>query len=305
VLPGKRIRREPTGCLNRWERTVDSLAQNFAEQYELYITGSNSELLAGELASLLSGRYVSFEIYPFSYREYCHFHAYEQNRGSFLEYFQSGALPDLFQLKDVDSRRLYMAAVKDTILLRDIIFRYSIKDARLLEDIFPYLVNTVSNLTSVSNLVNYFGSKNRRVNYETISHYIHYLETAFLVHRSVRYQIKGKEILSGTCKFYINDLSFRNYLYSGYGYDLGFLLENAVYLQLKVEGYQVYTGALRNGEIDFVAVKGDHILYLQIAVTVMDQQVYDREFGAFKTIDDNYEKFVVTLDKFAFLPLRA
>lgn len=300
VLPGKRIRREPTGCLNRWERTVDSLAQNFAEQYELYITGSNSELLAGELASLLSGRYVSFEIYPFSYREYCHFHAYEQNRGSFLEYIQSGALPDLFQLKDVDSRRLYMAAVKDTILLRDIIFRYSIKDARLLEDIFPYLVNTVSNLTSVSNLVNYFGSKNRRVNYETISHYIHYLETAFLVHRSVRYQIKGKEILSGTCKYYINDLSFRNYLYSGYGYDLGFLLENAVYLQLKVEGYQVYTGALRNGEIDFVAVKGDHILYLQIAVTVMDQQVYDKEFGAFKTIDDNYEKFVVTLDEIRF-----
>lgn len=143
-------------------------------------------------------------------------------------------------------------------------------------------------------------SKNRRVNYDTIAHYIHYLETAFLVHRSERYQIKGKEILSGTCKYYLNDLSFRNYLYSGYGYDLGFLLENAVYLQLKVEGYQVYTGALRNGEIDFVAVKGDHTLYLQIAVTVMDQQVYDREFGAFKTIDDNYEKFVVTLDEICF-----
>ena len=193
-----------------------------------------------------------------------------------------------------------MAAVKDTILLRDIIYRYSIKDARLLEEIFAYLVNTVSNLTSVSNLVNYFGSKNRRVNYETIAHYIKYLETTFLVHRSERYQIKGKEILSGTCKYYINDLSFRKYLYSGYGYDLGFLLENAVYLQLKVEGYQVYTGAFRNGEIDFVAVKGDHTLYLQIAVTVMDQQVYDREFGAFKTIDDNYEKFVVTLDEIRF-----
>lgn len=141
-------------------------------------------------------------------------------------------------------------------MLRDIIYRYSIKDAWLLEDKFAYLVNTVSNLTSISTLVNYSGSKNRRVNYETIAHYIHYLETAFGVRRSERYQIIGKEILSGTCKYYINDLSFRNYLFSGCGYDWGLLLENAVYLQLKVEGYQVFTGALGNGEIDFVAVKG-------------------------------------------------
>jgi hypothetical protein len=283
-----------------WERAVDSFAQNFAESYECYITGSNSELLSGELASLLSGRYVSFEVSPFSYKEYCDFHSLEQNRSSFLEYLQSGALPDLFHLEDMESKRLYMGAVKDTILLRDIIHRYNIKDARLLEDIFAYLVNNVSNLTSVGNLVNYFTSRNRRVNYETIAHYTHYLETAFLIHRSERFNIKGKEVISGNCKYYMNDLSFRNYLYSGYGYGLGYLLENAVYLWLRQEGFEVYTGALRSGEVDFVAVKGDRTIYFQVSVTIADQQVYEREFGAFKSIDDNYEKYLVTIDEVRF-----
>jgi predicted AAA+ superfamily ATPase len=283
-----------------WERIVDSYAQNFAEPYELFITGSNSELLSGELASLLSGRYISLEVSPFSYTEYCLFLNTEQNRASFLGYLQSGALPELFHLEDFEAQRQYVAAVKDTVLLRDIIYRYSIKDARLLEDIFMFLVNNAANLVSVSNLVNFFGSKNRKVNYETIAHYIHYLETAFLVHRSERFNIKGKEILSGTCKFYINDLSFKNFLYSGYGYGLGYLLENAVYLQLRAGGFQLYTGMLRNGEIDFVARKSDRTLYFQVAVTIADQPVYEREFGAFRTIDDNYEKYVVTLDDIRF-----
>jgi len=283
-----------------WERIVDSFAQNFAEQYELFISGSNSELLSGELASLLSGRYISLEVSPFSYSEYCLFLNIEQNRASFLGYLQSGALPELFHLEDFEAQRQYVAAVKDTVLLRDIIYRYSIKDARLLEDIFVFLVNNAANLVSVSNLVNYFGSKNRKVNYETIAHYIHYLETAFLVHRAERFNIKGKEILSGTCKYYINDLSFKNFLYTGYGYGLGFLLENAVYLQIRAGGFEIYTGSLRNGEIDFVVRKSDRTLYFQVAVTVADQPVYEREFGAFRTIDDNYEKYVVTLDDIRF-----
>jgi len=256
--------------------------------------------LSGELASLLSGRYITIEISPYLYAEYCGLLNLERDRSSFISYLQSGALPELFNLDDHEVRRQYVAAVKDTVLLRDILYRYKIKDVRLLEDVFVYLVNNASNLISVTNLVNYFSSKNRKVNYETIAHYIHYLETAFLVHRSERYNIKGKETLSGTCKFYINDLSFKNFLYSGYGYGLGYLLENAVYLQLRAGGFQIYNGALRNGEIDFVTAKGDRTVYFQVAVTIADQPVYEREYGAFRSIGDNYEKYVITLDDIRF-----
>jgi len=286
--------------IDGWERIVDSYSQNFAEPYELFITGSNSHLLSGELATLLSGRYISFLVFPFSYIEYIQFKKMEQNKASYLDFLQSGALPELFHLNDFEAKRQYIAAVKDTVLLRDIIFRYSIKDAKLLNDIFVYLVNNASNLLSISNIVNYFKSKNRKTNYETVANYIHYIENTYLIHRSERYNIRGKETISGTCKFYINDLGYKNYLYSGFGYGLGYLLENAVYLQLYASGYEVFTGSLRNGEIDFVAKKNDRIIYFQVSYLLSDRQTYDREFGAFSQIDDNYEKFVVSLDEIKF-----
>jgi len=185
-------------------------------------------------------------------------------------------------------------------LLRDVIQRYNIKDARLLEDVFVYLVNNASNLLSISNLVSYFKSKNRKTNYETIANYIQYIENTFLVHRADRYNIKGKEIISGTGKYYINDLSFKNYLYSGFGYGIGYLLENAVYLQLRQSGYEVSVGVLRNAEIDFVASKADKLVYIQVAYLLDNLQTYEREFGAFKSITDNYEKYVVTMDDIQF-----
>lgn len=283
-----------------WERLVDSYSQDFADAYEIFISGSNSQMLSGELATLLSGRYVSFQIYPFSFPEFCQFKQIEQSGSSYLDYIQTGALPELFHLPEPETKRHYVSAIKDTVLLRDIIQRYSIKDAKLLEDIFVYLVNNVSNLLSVSNIVNYFKSKNRKTNYETVSNYIQYIENTFLIHRAERYNIKGKEIISGTCKYYINDLAFKNYLYSGFGYGVGYLLENAVYLQLRQAGYEVFVGATRKGEIDFVAKKADRVLYFQVAYLLADEQTIEREYGAFNSITDNYEKFVISLDEIVF-----
>jgi len=190
--------------------------------------------------------------------------------------------------------------MKDTVLLRDVIQRYNIKDARLLEDVFVYLVNNASNLLSINNLVNYFKSKNRKTNYETIANYIQYIENTFLIHRADRYNIKGKEIISGTGKYYINDLSFKNYLYSGFGYGIGYLLENAVYLQLRQSGYEVYVGVLRNAEIDFVARIEDKLVYIQVAYLLDNEQTFEREFGVFKSVTDNYQKYVVTMDDIQF-----
>lgn len=286
-----------------WERLVDSYSQDFSASYELFVSGSNSELLSGELATLLSGRYVSIKVFPFSFPEFCGVQKLSESKINYLSYLQSGALPELFHLPDLETKRHYISAVKDTVLLRDIIQRYHIKDAKLLEDIFIYLVNNASNLISVMNVINYFKSKNRKTNYETIANYIQYIQNTYLIHRTERYNIKGKEIISGTCKFYINDLSFKNFLYAGFAYGIGYLLENAVYLQLIQSEYEVFTGAFRNGEIDFVARKAERVIYFQVTYTLVDEQTAKREYGAFSQINDNYEKYIVSVDDILLPPV--
>lgn len=282
-----------------WEKVVNSYSQDYTEDYELFISGSNSKMLSGELASLLSGRYVSFEVFPFSYAEYLGITNQKRDRSSYLEYMSSGGLPELFMLNKTELKRNYVSAIKDTVLLRDIIQRYNIRDAKLLEDIFVFLVNNASNLISITNVVNYFKSQGRKTSYDAVSTYIGYIEDAFLIHRCDRYDIKGKDTLSGNAKYYINDLSYKNYLYSGYGYGFGYLAENLVYLELKRAGFNVYVGNLRNKEVDFVAMKADRIIYLQSTYLLADETTVEREYSALKAIDDNYEKIVVSLDDIA------
>ena len=286
-----------------WENFVNSYSQDYIDEYELFISGSNSKMLSGELATLLSRRYVDFEIFPFNFTEYIGITKKEKSKQSFVEYINSGGMPELFMLSDQELKRNYMSAVKDTVLLRDIIQRYNIKDARLLEDIFVYLVNNASNLLSVHNVSNYFKSSGRKTSYETVSAYIGYLEDTYLVHRVERYNIKGKETIAGNCKYYINDLSFNNYLYQGFGYGAGYLLENIVFLDLARYGFDIYVGNVKNKEVDFVAIKGDRIVYVQCAYILIDKQTIEREYSALEAIDDSYEKIVVSMDDIA-LPVR-
>lgn len=172
------------------------------------------------------------------------------------------------------------------------------KDIKLLDDLFVYLVNSAASIVSITNIINFFTSKKRKTNYETLSTYITYLENSFLVHRAERYNIKGKDTISGNCKFYLNDLCYRNYLYSGYGYGLGYLLENAVYLSLRRAGYRVYVGTIKNTEVDFVAIKGDKKLYLQVTFQLTEEQTIEREYRSLKLIDDNFDKYVVSMDDY-------
>ncbi|MFA6400842.1 MAG: ATP-binding protein [Salinivirgaceae bacterium] len=278
-----------------WEHLINSYSQDYTNSNEIFISGSNSQLLSGELATLLSGRYIQFQIFPFNYHEFIQINHIENTKAAFLQYLQTGGLPELFHLPNDETKQHYITAIKDTILLRDIIQRYNIKDARLLEDIFTFLVNNASNLISINSIINYFKSKNRKTNYETIAHYIGYLKNTFLIHQVDRYNIKGKEIVSGNCKYYINDLAFKNYLYSGFEYGMGYKLENIIYLQLINSGYTVYTGIVRNKEIDFVATKNNRIIYLQVAYLLIDKKTIEREYTELEKIPDNYEKFVITL----------
>ncbi|MFA6335929.1 MAG: ATP-binding protein [Bacteroidales bacterium] len=279
-----------------WEKVVNSYSQDYSGDYELFISGSNSRMLSGELATLLSGRYVSFDVFPFSYSEYLGVTSKKKGRASYLDYMGGGGLPELFVLDKPELRRNYVSAIKDTVLLRDIIQRHNIRDAVLLADIFTYLVNNASNLVSITNIVNYFKNLGRKTSYDAVSTYIGYIEDTFLIHRCDRFDIKGKDILSGNVKYYVNDLAYKNFLYSGFGYGSGYLAENLVYLELKRAGFDVYVGIMRNKEVDFVAKKADRTIYLQSSYMLIDDATVKREYAPLKAIDDNYEKVVVSLD---------
>ena len=283
-----------------WEHLINSYSQDYVDSYEVFLTGSNSKMLSGELATLLSGRYIEFQIYPFSFAEYIGITNKEKTKQSYIDYMESGGLPELFMLPNEETKRNYVSAVKDTVLLRDIIQRHNIKDAKLLEDLFVYLVNNASNLLSITNIVNYFKSKGRTTTYDTVSNYIGYIEDTFIIHKAERYDIRGKDTISGNSKYYINDLSFKNYIYPGFGFGVGYKLENLIYLELRRAGYEVYVGALRDKEIDFVAKKDDRVIYIQSSYILTDEQTIKREYSPLQSIEDNYEKFVVSLDDMAF-----
>ena len=183
-------------------------------------------------------------------------------------------------------------------MLHDIKARYNVKDVKLLDNLFVYLVNTASNLISITNIINFFASKMRKTNYETLSSYVNYLENSFLVHRAERYNIKGKNTISGNSKYYLNDLAYRNYLYAGFGYVIGYLLENAVYLSLRRAGFQVYVGTIKDTEEDFEAIKGERRIYLQVTHQLIEEQTIEREYHSLKLIDNNFAKYVVSMDDY-------
>lgn len=283
-----------------WERFVNSYSQNFVDEYEIFITGSNSNMLSSELSTLLSGRYIEFEIFPFSYNEYLGVLQKENTKQNFIDYMESGGLPELFKLQNEEIKRNYVSAIKDTVFFRDIIQRYNIKEPKLLEDIFVYLVNNAANLISISNIVNYFKSLGRTTTYDTVAAYISYMENSFLVHKSERFNIKGKDTISGNAKYYINDLAYKNYLYKGFAYGIGYKLENIVYLNLRREGYKVYTGIFGNKEIDFIALKDDNVLYVQVSYLMLDKSTFEREYSPLESIPDNYDKIILSLDDVQF-----
>jgi len=280
-----------------WERIVNSLSQDFTEDIDLIITGSNSELLSGELASLLSGRYVQFKVLPFKFDEYCVFLKKEKTRKNYLHFLTQGALPELFHLPNEESKIHYVSSLKDTIILRDIVQRFSIKDAVLLLDIFNYVVNNAGNLFSVNNIVNFFESKKRKTNYETVANYLNYLTHTFVIHRCERFDLKGKDILGGNVKYYINDLSFRNYLFGANSLSYGNMLENSIFLELVKADCHVNVGVLRDKEIDFIASKKKKSLFVQAAFNIETQATFDREFNNLISLKNNHPKAIVTMDE--------
>ncbi len=286
--------------VKNWETFVNSYSQDFTAEYEIFITGSNSKLLSSELSTLLSGRYVEFIVFPFSYQEYFEFYKMQKNKQSLLEYLQTSGLPELVHLQKNETKQHYIEGLKNTIILRDIISRYRLKDSKLLDDIFKFLSTNLGNLTSANSLVKYFKSLGKKTNYETVSDYISYLTETFIFHEVERYNIKGKTVLLGIKKLYINDLGFKNYIFGFNPTDLNGHLENFVFLQLFQAGYKIYVGKINDFEIDFIAEKSGQRIYLQVAYLLSETKTIDREIGNLLKIKDNYPKFIVTLDDLQF-----
>lgn len=285
-----------------WEKAVNSLKAQ--KNVSIFITGSNSDLLSGELATYLAGRYVSFKMYPFTFREICKLkNLTDRNKieEAFNDYIIWGGLPQRFSMTDEYQTKTYLSDIYDSIVLKDIVKRFNIKDLDLLNRIIEYIVTTPSQNLSTDNLSNYFlNNDNREVSKVTIYNYLEYMTKAMLINKAERFDIRGKRILSGKYKYYLTDLGIGHIKNLGKRPQMGAYLENIVYNELLFRGYDVYIGNLENAEIDFIATKFNEKLYFQVAYILADEKVVEREFEAYKGIEDNYPKYVLSMDKVDF-----
>ncbi len=283
-----------------FERVINSLRMKFGAS--IFITGSNGKLLSGELATFLSGRYVSFSIYPFSFREMCRIKNIGREKGeeALLDYITWGGLPQRFMMEEEEQTKTFLRDVYDTIVLRDIVQRAGIKDIELFNRILEYLVLNPSQTFSITSIVNYFLSIDRKVSKETIYNYLEHITASLIMTKAVRYDIRGKRLLTRMDKYYLTDMGLGRIRNSGFKLEMGALLENIVFNELLIRGYEVYVGKTRTGEIDFIAVKGQQKEYYQVAYHLYDEQVINREFGAYKEVDDNFPKYVLSMDRMDF-----
>jgi uncharacterized protein len=279
-----------------WEKFVNSLRADHTVEVEIYITWSNSSLLSSELSTYLSGRYLTMDIYPFSFSEYLDFQQKQRNKASYLEYINFSGIPELYNLPGRDLQQSFISSLKDTIILKDLVKRYAIKEVDLLEKIFAFLSSNVGNLFSINAIARKLKSEFISISPTTLSNYLRYLQNILVFHGADRYDLKGKKILEWEKKYYLNDLGFLNFFFSSFDHYAGKKLENAIYNSLIQAGYTVYIGTLWDREIDFVAEKWNKKIYIQVAYLLMDASVIDREYGNLRAVADSYPKYVVSLD---------
>ena len=285
--------------ITEFERALRSyLSKN---QCDIYITGSNSQLMSGELATFLSGRYVEFKIHPLSFSEFCLFHSLPKNNDTLLKYFRYGGMPFLrhLPLEDLTVNE-YLQSIYSTILLRDIAERYEVRNIHLLKNLSRFIADSEGTIFSSLSISNYFKSINLQISPKTILDYAGYLLNSFIINQVERYNLVGKKILTSGGKIYFEDFGLRNSIVGGFKLtDIQKKLENAVYMHLVRNNYKVFVGQMRNKEIDFIAERGSEKCYIQVAYKLHLDKTIDREFGNLLSIKDNFPKMVVTMDELA------
>lgn len=284
--------------VDNFERVVNSLRASI-KNISIFITGSNSKMLSDELSSVLSGRYVLFNINPLSYKEYVLLtkkDGYDLN--TFWDYAKWGGLPNRCEFDNVTDIKNYLHSVYDSIILRDVVKRLNLKDTILFDIILQYLIETAGREFSAENIIKYLTNENKKISKETLYNYIDALCKALIVKKVYRYDISGKSVLKTLNKYYATDLGIAQIKNNNPEFESYIILENIVYNELINRDYEVYIGKTKTGEVDFLTKKDGNIKYIQVTYEMKgNDKAIEREFGAYKTIDDNYPKYVISLDK--------
>lgn len=277
-----------------FQKGCDSLY--IKKNVDLYITGSNSKLLSGELATLLSGRYVEIKMLPLSFKEYISYVGESDIQKKYVDYITKSSFPYTLKLDNAKDIRMYLDGLYNTVIVNDIAERKEISDIGMLKDVIKFMFDNVGNLCSSTSIANTMTSNGRKISVPTVEKYLESLVESFVLYKVSRYDIKGKNYLTTGSKYYLSDIGLRYYLLGSKNADEGHILENVVYLELLRRGYEVYIGKNDDNEVDFVAVNEKGEEYYQVAFTVKDEKTLERELKPLNNINDHNPKFLLTAD---------
>ena len=282
----------------KWEKAVNSLLIDF--NTDIYITGSNAYLLSSELTTLLAGRVLTIKIYPFSFQEFLSVYPFKNNEDKyekFDKYLKYGGLPMLVNMNDNEDLIInYLNDLKEVVLKKDVINRNNIKDVVFLDNLLKYMASVIGNLTTANAIADFMRKNGSKVTSETVDSYLKMLENAYIIYRVPRYELKGKQLLKTKGKYYFIDNGLKNIINGISSYDSGSSYENLIYIELLRRGYEVYVGQYNDIEIDFIAIKPNEKIYYQVARSIMDEKVEEREKKSLLAINDNYKKVILTMD---------
>lgn len=279
-----------------FEKTINSL--HASEKYDIYITGSNAFLLSSDLATLFTGRTYEIKIYPFSFKEFLKYYEYTDIDLAFDKYVAEGGMSGSYLYNSIDKKYNYLNEIYNTLIVRDIFERNNIKDEKLMNSLNDFLMDNISNRTSLRNISNMMNSNNDMLtNHKTIGSYVQYLCEAFAFYKINRYDIKGKKYLNSDEKYYLADHSFKYARLGIKNLDYGRVYENIVAIELLRKGYEVYTGTLYNKEIDFVALNRNEKVYIQVSDDISNENTFSRELSPLLSIKDAYSKIIIARTK--------
>ena len=264
---------------------------------DLYITGSNAFLLSGELATLLSGRYVEIKMQPLSFKEYVSAYPNNSNMSAlYMNYLQNSSFPGTLELERKKDIRAYLEGIYNTILLKDIVTRKKLSDPSMLQSVVEFIFDNIGNICSSTKIANAMTSSGRKISVPTVESYLSALADSFIIYKVGRYDIKGKQYLATGSKYYVADIGLRYFLLGTRHTDMGHILENIVYLELIRRGYEVYVGKVGEAEVDFIAINEEGESYYQVSQTVMEEQTLKRELSSLDAIKDHNPKYLLTMD---------
>ncbi len=279
----------------QFQKCVDSL---FLRDYlDIYITGSNSYILSGELATYLTGRYIQIHVLPLSFKEYLSYYGETDELKKYNEYSMYGGFPYLINLEGSKEKIEYLDSIYNTVIIKDVINRKKVNDVMILESICRFLFDNIGSNVSTKKISDTLASNGRKNSVHTIEEYLNSLMESYIIYKVNRYDIKGKQLLKTQEKYYLSDLGLRTYLLGrNHNRDLGHILENIIFLELKRRGYRIYVGKNDLTEVDFVVETEEDYIYIQVALSVREEQTLKRELKPLETISDHYRKYMITLD---------